>query len=69
MSSKLSLVALEIAITQIGNKEVPKGSNWGHPVQDYLARVGVDFPASWCMAFVYWSFDEASLRIQVQLIH
>ena len=57
--SALSDAALKIAISQIGQKEIPLGSNWGHPVQDYLARVGILFPASWCMAFVYWCFDEA----------
>lgn len=52
--------ALGIAETQIGKCEDPKGSNWGHPVQDYLASVGITFPAPWCMAFVYWCFKEAS---------
>lgn len=61
--SQLSEKAIEIAITQIGVQETPRGSNWGHPVQDYLQRVGIDFPASWCMALVYWSFDEAAKAI------
>ncbi len=52
--------ALEIALTQEHKQEVPKGSNWGEPVKTYLKRVGIGFPASWCMAFVYWSFDEAA---------
>lgn len=51
--------ALKIAITQIGKCENPLGSNWGVPVKDYLASVGINFPASWCMAFVYWCFDQA----------
>lgn len=48
--------ALKIAITQLGKCENPLGSNWGHPVQDYLKAVGIGFPASWCMAFVYWCY-------------
>lgn len=48
--------ALKVAITQLGQQEKPLGSNWGHPVRDYLASVGINFPASWCMAFVYWCF-------------
>lgn len=45
---------IEIAITQIGVEEVPRGSNWGDGVKKYLNSVGINFPASWCMAFVYW---------------
>ena len=50
--------ALRVAISQIGQKENPLGSNWGKPVQDYLKAVGINFPASWCMAFVYWCFEQ-----------
>lgn len=57
--SKLSDKTLEIAISQIGETEKPLGSNWGHPVQDYLASVGIHFPASWCMAFMFWCVDQA----------
>ena len=48
--------ALAIAITQLGQHENPLGSNWGKPVQNYLKAVNIPFPASWCMAFVYWCF-------------
>lgn len=57
--TELSTLILEEARSQIGQKENPLGSNWGHPVKDYLASVGINFPASWCMAFVYWCFNEA----------
>ena len=50
--------ALAVAVTQLGQQEKPLGSNWGKPVQDYLKSVGITFPASWCMAFVYWCFDK-----------
>jgi surface antigen len=49
---------LELAKSQLGKTENPKGSNWGEPVKSYLASVGITFPASWCMAFVYWCFNE-----------
>jgi len=52
--------ALKVAITQLGQHEQPLGSNWGKPVQDYLKCVGLNLPASWCMAFVYWCFNEAA---------
>lgn len=54
----LSEKALEVAITQIDQHEEPLGSNWGEPVQTYLKSVGITFPASWCMAFVYWCFEQ-----------
>lgn len=57
--------ALDVAITQIGKKENPKGSNWGEPVKDYLKSVGINFPASWCMAFVYWCYDTASHNLGI----
>lgn len=55
--------ALQIAITQISKQENPRGSNWGEPVKTYLKSVGINFPASWCMAFVYWCFQEAAKEI------
>ena len=62
---KLREKALEIAITQIGKRENPLGSNWGEPVQSYLRSVGIGFPASWCMAFVFWCFKNASIQLDV----
>jgi CHAP domain-containing protein len=50
---------IQIAITQIGKEEIPRGSNWGEHVQKYLKSVGLSFPASWCMAFIYWCAKEA----------
>lgn len=56
---------LEIAITQIGQDEKPHGSNWGEPVKTYLASVDITFPASWCMAFIYWCFKEAAKQLNI----
>jgi len=61
--SELSNKALEIAISQIGKEENPRGSNWGKPgdpVPEYLASVSINFPASWCMAFMYWCYQKAA---------
>ncbi len=63
--SELSDLALEIAIHEIGKEEIPRGSNWGEHVEKYLKSVGINFPASWCMAFVYWCFDEAAHKLSV----
>lgn len=45
---------IQQAVNQLGKEEVPRGSNWGYDVQKYLASVCINFPASWCAAFVYW---------------
>ncbi|MEN2425977.1 CHAP domain-containing protein [Chromobacterium vaccinii] len=50
---------LEVARSQLGVEEVPRGSNDGKQVRQYLASVGIGFPASWCMAFVYWCAGQA----------
>jgi CHAP domain len=57
---------LEVAQSQMGLQEIPKGSNWGKHVQKYLASVNIDFAASWCMAFVYWCANEAASQLAVK---
>lgn len=53
---------LEIAAGEEKRKirEVPRNSNRGPQVDDYLRRAGVNPGLSWCCAFVYWCFDEAA---------
>lgn len=51
---------LEVAISQLGVEEIPRGSNWGERVSAYLKSVGLPFPASWCMAFVYWCCKQSN---------
>lgn len=41
-------------------REIPKDSNRGPEVDEYLRRAGVSPGLSWCCAFVYWCFDEAA---------
>ena len=51
---------LEAARKEIGVMEVPPGSNWGPKVKGYLKSVGINFPAAWCAAFVYFCFEEVA---------
>jgi peptidoglycan hydrolase-like protein with peptidoglycan-binding domain len=55
--------ALQIASTQVGVREQPKGSNRGPEVDEYLRAVGLN-PAhgsfAWCVAFAFWCFKEAA---------
>lgn len=63
------MTPIEVAISQLGKEEVPRRSNWGDDVKKYLLSVGIGFPASWCMAFVYWCVREAcaSTNTEVKL--
>jgi len=56
---------LEIAGAQEAKnvREVPKDSNRGPEVDEYLRRAGVNPGLSWCCAFVYWCFDEAARQL------
>lgn len=59
--------ALEIAVTQLGIEEVPRGSNRGPQVDEYIKSVGLN-PAgkySWCMALMYWCFNQAADKMGV----
>ena len=57
--------ALAIAITQIGVKEDPIGSNGGPQVEQYLKSVGLGKGYAWCQAFVYWCFAEAAKELSI----
>ena len=54
--------ALETAITQIGVVEAPGHTNRGKDVEKYLASVGLGPGLPWCMAFVYWCYNQASIE-------
>ena len=48
------------AASQVGVMEVPRNSNRGPEVDEYLRRAGVQPGLAWCCAFTYWCFDEAA---------
>ena len=59
-ASRLMGRALEVALAEVGVREVPRNSNRGEKVEQYLASVGLDPGLSWCAAFAYWCVREAS---------
>jgi hypothetical protein len=63
MGMTLQEKALEIAITQLGVHEDPGNQNKGKEVEKYLKSVGLGPGYAWCMAFVYWCFNEAAERM------
>jgi hypothetical protein len=63
--SNLSLKALEIAKEYLGVTEHPLGSNKGPEVKKFLNSVGLDEGYSWCAAFLYFCFNDASKKLTV----
>lgn len=63
--SPLLVAVLSFAATQVGKMEVPAGSNSGPDVNKYLQSVGLGPGYSWCMAFVYYCFKQASATLGV----
>lgn len=57
---------IEIANSQIGQLEDPLGSNKGPMVNEYLKSIGLQGGYAWCMAFVYWCFEEAAKQVLVK---
>lgn len=55
--------ALTIAKTQLGVKELP--GNRGPKIKEYLKSVDLNEGNSWCAAFVYWCFQQASRNLNV----
>ncbi len=54
--------AVAIALTQLGVREEPLGSNRGKKVDEYNTTAAVPPGSFWCMAFVYWCFVQASAK-------
>lgn len=61
----LTAVALLIAVSYVGQKETPAGSNAGEFVERCLKLVGLGKGYAWCMAFVYRCFYEAAVQLGV----
>ncbi|MDP6779639.1 MAG: peptidoglycan-binding domain-containing protein, partial [Candidatus Latescibacteria bacterium] len=59
-ASRLMSSALDIALDEVGVREVPRNSNRGEKVEQYLASVGLEPGLAWCAAFAYWCVGEAS---------
>lgn len=68
-SSALLLQALGVAISQVGVREQPEGSNSGPMVDRYLQSVGIA-PGQggpdqryWCAAFLFWCHEQAATAL------
>lgn len=63
----LSSRVLQIAATQVGVQEHPKGSNSGPEVDEYLRSVALRPGSPWCMAFVYWCARKACQELVISI--
>ena len=50
---------MHVAESQIGVLEIPKGSNSGPEVNEYLASANLDPGNSWCASFVNWCLKQS----------
>lgn len=65
-----SMAAVKWALAQAGITENPAGSNWGHPVQDWIVRTGYSGPVPWCGCFAHEAVVEiggAAIPVGVRL--
>jgi len=58
LSTKIGLAALATAVTQLGVKENPPGSNSGPTVNEYLKSTDLSPGYPWCQAFLRWCFKK-----------
>lgn len=65
LSNKLNLRAMQIAQSKEGVREAT-GANDGTEVEKYLKSVGLGKGFSWCMAFVYWCYEQAAQQLKVK---
>jgi len=59
----LNIRAMFIMLSQVGLKE--EGNNHGQAVKLFLKSTGLGGGYAWCMAFVYWAFEEAAKEMGV----
>ena len=58
--AQFMVATLEVAGNQVGIREIPKNSNRGPEVEQYLTSVGLGAGHAWCAAFVYWCARETA---------
>ena len=65
VAATLPELALQTAISQLGQAEQPKGSNSGPMVNEYLKTVGLVPGYPWCQAFVYWCYAVVAKKLNI----
>lgn len=62
---KLLAEVLDVAAEEIGVLEKPPGSNRGERVDEYERSAGIDFGEPWCVAFVFFCFEQAAAALEI----
>lgn len=65
MKIRLSQLVLAYALHELKMHAHEEGTNWGPVVAEYLHNAGIDVPASWCAAFVYWCLTQACVAAAI----
>lgn len=65
LSRDLKISAMQIALSQFNVRE-KTGRNDGAAVETYLKSTGLGKGYSWCMAFVYWCYQNAADKLNVK---
>ena len=65
MNTDLMKRSLEVAIAEIGVREIPENSNRGPDVEKYGKSVKLPPGNPYCMAFVYWCVGEAAKALSM----
>jgi hypothetical protein len=53
--------SLEVSSKEVGQLETSK--NHSPRIKDYLLSIDIDYPANYCAAGIYWSFEEARKKL------
>ena len=65
VDSPILNAVLDVASKEVGVLEEPAGSNRGKRVQEFQRTVGISPGEPWCVAFVYWCFEQAAANASV----
>ncbi len=57
----IAALALQVIVSQLGQEEIPAGSNSGPMVNEYLKAAGAGPGDAWCQSLVYWCYNIAAL--------
>ncbi len=61
----LLVKVMDFAASEIGVREKPTGTNRGERVEEYQRSVGISAGDPWCVAFVYFCFEQAAAELGV----
>lgn len=64
-SQNISILAMQYLLSQTHVRELT-GKNDGEAVESYLKSVGLGKSYAWCTAFIYWGFNQAAKKLNIE---